>query len=113
MLEKDLAFVGSALADLRAFPDYARQDTGYALHLLQIGAWPPNCKPLSTVGAGVHEIVVSDDGRAFRTIFIAKFEEAIYVLHAFEKKTQKTPLADINLARRRLKEAMADRAVPA
>jgi len=103
MSEKPLSWLGSSRDDLRAFPDDARQHIGHEIHRLQVGLWPTNCSPLKVVGAGVYEIRVSDDGRAFRTIFVAKFEEAIYILHAFEKKTQQTPRSEIELAKQRYK----------
>ncbi|MEM1055682.1 MAG: type II toxin-antitoxin system RelE/ParE family toxin [Bacteroidota bacterium] len=106
---RSVLFLGSSLEDLRAFPADARQDTGYALHLLQHGDWPPDTKPMRTVGSGVHEIRVSADGRAFRTLFVAKLDDAIYVLHAFEKKTRKTPQRDLDLARHRYRDLLRQR----
>lgn len=109
MDHRSVLFLGSSREDLRAFPADARQDTGYALHLLEQGDWPLDTKPMRSVGNGVHEIRVSDDGRAFRTLFVAKLDDAIYVLHAFEKKTQKTPQRDLDLARRRYRALLNQR----
>ena len=92
--------MGSALADLRGFPDTARREAGYQLNRVQHGLDPTDWKPMSTVGPGVSEIRIQCEG-AFRVIYVAKFEAAIYVLHAFEKKSQKTSKQAINLARRR------------
>jgi len=108
-MDSRIRFLGSALDDLRAFPEDARKDTGYALHVLETGDWPPNTKSMSTVGQGVHEIRVSDDGRAFRTFFVAKFDGLVYVLHSFEKKSAETPLSEIKLGRARYRELVRAR----
>ena len=96
-----MVWLGSSLADVRAFPDVARQRAGYALGLVQQGLEPPDWRPMPSVGMGVSEIRVRT-GREFRLFYVAKYAEAIYVLHAFEKKTAKTAWADLDLARRRL-----------
>jgi phage-related protein len=100
---KPLAWLGSALNDLRAFPDSARQRAGFELYRLQQGLDPTDWKPMAAVGPGVREIRVQI-GRAFRILYVAQFAEAIYVLHAFEKKTQRTAKRDLDLAQRRLAE---------
>jgi phage-related protein len=91
-----------------AFPEDARRLAGYQLWLLQQGKQADDWKPMSTVGAGAIEIRIRI-GRAYRVFVITKFEEAIYVLHAFEKKSQKTPKADIDLAAKRYRELIAER----
>lgn len=106
---KRVEFVGSALDDLRAFPTTARQEAGFQLDQVQRGRNPDDWKPLSTVGKGVREIRLQDDSGAFRVIYIAKFVEAVYVLHCFEKKTQKTRKADLDLAAKRYREVQAQR----
>ena len=111
MNEKRLAFVDSAHDDLRAFPEKARRRAGYELHQVQIGLQPSDWKPMSTVGSGVREIRVHVGG-AFRLIYIAKFDEAVYVLHAFKKKTMRTSKRDIDLARSRLATVLANRGEP-
>ncbi len=75
--------------------------------MLQVGRDPSDWKPMSEVGAGANEIRVRDETGAFRVIYVAKFGDAIYVLHAFQKKSQKTARADIELAGRRYREAQA------
>lgn len=100
MPEKPVAWLGSTLADVRAFPKIARERLGYVLDRVQRGLEPPDWKPMPSVGAGVRELRIQV-GRQFRVLYIAKFAEAVYVLHAFEKKTQKTSMADLELARRR------------
>ena len=101
MGEKPIRWVGSALDDLRRFPHEARQRAGYQLALVQSGLLPDNWKPMPSVGPGVCEIRIRTR-QAHRVLYTARFQEAIYVLHVFEKRTRKTWLADIELARRRL-----------
>ena len=101
---KQIEFIGNSLDALRSFPLEARQDTGYQLDKVQRGLEPDNWKPMNTIGSGVKEIRVTDEQGQFRVINIAKLIDAIYVLHCFKKKTQKTSLADIDLARSRYKE---------
>jgi phage-related protein len=86
---KPLYFVGSALEDLRAFPRAPRRDAGYRLDRVQIGLEPSDWKPMLTVGHGVPEIRIHREGR-YRVIYVAKIDDAVYVLHAFRKKTRKT-----------------------
>jgi phage-related protein/predicted XRE-type DNA-binding protein len=100
MADKPLRWVGSSLADLRAFPEDARQHAGYQLGRVQQGLLPDDWKPMPSVGAGVVEIRIHTD-REHRVFYVAKFDEAIYVLHASEKRTRQTRHADIELARRR------------
>lgn len=99
---KPLAFVGSSREDLRDFPKEVRHDVGVELMRVQSGLMPTNFKPMTTVGAGCYEIRVSHKG-AWRVIYVAKFESAIYVLHAFRKTTQQTAQSDIGLAAARYK----------
>ncbi len=98
---KRLRFRGSALDDLRAFPTTARREAGYQLDRIQQGLEPSDWKPMPTVGKGVQEIRIRDEAGAFRVIFVAKFSDAIHVLHCFQKKTQKTSKADLDLASKR------------
>ena len=99
---RPLSFVGSSLDDLRAFPAAVRHAIGVELMRVQFGCVPNDFKPLKEVGAGAYEIRVHVEG-AWRVIYVAKFEKAIYVLHAFQKKTRKTARSDIELAARRYK----------
>jgi phage-related protein len=94
--------MGASHDDLKAFPDEARRDAGFNLDFVQRGLEPSNWKPMRSVGPGVREMRVRDATGAFRVIYLATRPEAIYVLHCFQKKTQKTPRADIDLAKRRL-----------
>jgi phage-related protein len=106
MAEKSVVWLGSALADVRAFPDDARQETGFQLRRVQRGLPPTDWRSMSTVGAGVVELRVHTRGQ-YRVCYVAKFAEAVYVLHAFAKRTQKTPQRDIMIARRRYAELTA------
>ena len=100
---KPLYFVGSALEDLRAFPRAPRREAGYQLDRVQFGLEPSDWKPMTTVGRGVREIRISHEGQ-YRVIYVAKTGDAVYVLHAFQKKTRKTRKQDIEIAKRRFKE---------
>lgn len=97
--EKAIYWVGTSYKDLLAFPDEAKREVGYQLHRVQNGFDPENWKPFQTVGSGVKEIRISTDNNAFRIMYVAKFAEKIYILHAFQKKTQKTSLKDIEIAK--------------
>ena len=98
---KDVEFRGSALEDLRAFPSGARREVGYQIDQVQRGFEPEDWKPMKSVGSGAREIRVRDEGGAFRAIYVAKFREAVFVLHCFQKKSQKTSREDIAIAARR------------
>jgi phage-related protein len=98
---KQIEFRGSALDDLRAFPQAARRAAGFQLDQVQRGRDPDDWKPMNSVGQGVREIRIRDSEGAFRVMYVAKFEDAVYVLHCFQKKTQKTRKADLDLAARR------------
>lgn len=101
---KQIEFIGDSLDALRNFPLEARQDTGYQLDKVQRGLEPDDWKPIKAIGPGVKEIRVRDEQGQFRVIYITKLENAVYVLHCFKKKTQKTSLKDIQLAKTRYKE---------
>ena len=100
MSERAIVWLGSSLADLRAFPDDARRDAGYQLRRVQSGLMPSDWKALSSVGPGVYEIRVHT-GVEHRVFYVAKFEEAVYVLHVFMKKTRKISMLDIELGKKR------------
>ena len=101
--KKEIEWLGSSKEDLRDFPPQARQRAGYQLDILQDGDEPDDWKPMTTVGVGVQEIRIKGDDGAFRVFYVANRPEAIYVLHAFRKTTQKTEKRDIDLAKARLK----------
>ena len=108
MILKQVKWLGDSRERMRDFPDDPRREAGYQLERVQAGKDPADWKPMPSVGLGVKEIRVRDGG-AFRVIYIARFAEAIYVLHAFQKKARKTPKSDIELARRRFRELMRER----
>jgi len=102
---KPVRFVGSARDDIGTFPKAARLRAGHELFMVQVGRDPDDWKPMSSVGVGVCEIRVRDPSGAYRVIYVAKFTDAVYVLHAFHKKTQKTARGDLELAKQRYKIA--------
>lgn len=104
-----ITFLGSSLKALRGFSDAARQDAGFQLDLVQRGQQPDDFKPMPEVGAGVEELRVWCEQGTFRVVYLARLADAVYVLHAFQKKTQKTPRADIETAARRYRELMRGR----
>jgi phage-related protein len=100
---KPLHFMGSSHRDLKGFPAEARRDAGFNLDAIQRGLEPESWKPMSTVGTGVKEIRIRDPSGAYRVIYLATRPEAVYVLHCFQKKTEKTSARDIDLATSRFK----------
>jgi len=98
---RPLRFIDSSQKDLRDMPATVRQALGLDLMNVQYGGEPRDFKPMPSVGSGAYEIRYRDDNGAFRVIYVAKFADAVYVLHAFQKKTQKTPKPDIDLAANR------------
>lgn len=106
---KEVEFLGRALEDLRSFPLQARRVMGHQIDRIQNGLEPDDWKPMAGVGSGVREIRFRDGDGAWRSIYIAKLPEAVYVLHCFQKKTQKTAQTDIEIARARLGELLARR----
>ncbi|WP_141383971.1 type II toxin-antitoxin system RelE/ParE family toxin [Nitrobacter winogradskyi] len=107
-LLKPLEFRGSALADLRTFPGAARREAGFQLDRVQRGFEPGDWKPMATIGQGVREIRIRGEDGAFRIIYVAKFAEAVFVLHCFQKKSQRTSREDITLATQRYKELVRE-----
>lgn len=108
-----LRWVGSSLRAVRRFPAPVRHDIGYALYLAQKGDKGANTKPFKGIvrGAGVLEIVEDHDGDAYRAVYTVRFEGAVYVLHAFQKKARKgikTPKQTIDLIRNRYEQARQD-----
>lgn len=100
---KEIEWEGSSKDDVRAFPLDARMDAGYQLDKVQRGKDPDKWKPMSTIGPGVREIILSEDSGAFRVLYITNIGDRVHVLHAFQKKTQQTSEQDKRIARARLK----------
>ena len=108
-MQKRIAFSGASLNDLRNVPPTARREIGFQLNKLQEGEQPDDWKPMQSIGPGVAEIRVRDTTGAYRTIYVAKFSEAIYVLHVFKKQGQKTAQPDIEVARQRYRELLRNK----
>jgi phage-related protein len=104
---KPIAFLGGSLDDLRSFPSDARREAGYQLDRVQRGLDPDDWRSMPSIGAGVREIRVRERAGAFGVIYVATFADAVYVLHAFQKKTRQTAKRDVDLAASRLREQMA------
>ena len=98
---KSVHFVGTSRRDIRQLPDSAQETAGFQLFKVQQGKEPDNWKPMPTVGSGVQEIRIRDESGAYRIFYVAKFEEAVYMLHVFEKRSQKTARTDIELGKSR------------
>ena len=105
---KLIEFRGNSLDDLRAFPLSARREAGHQLDQLQNGQEPDDWKFMKTVGQGITEIRIRDAAGAFRVIYVAKFADAIYVLHCFKKKTEKTSKVDLGLAAKRYRDLLKE-----
>lgn len=98
-----IVWVGGSKNDVKGFPADARRDAGFQLSKVQHSKDPDDWKPMGAIGAGVREIRIREHSGAFRIIYVVRFADAIYVLHAFQKKTQRTRASDLELARERLR----------
>lgn len=105
---KGLKFLGSSLAELKSFPRQVGSLMGYQLQKVQFGKEPDDWKPMKSVGPGVREIRIHCEGE-WRAFYVANFPEAIYVLHAFHKKTPKTSFADVRLGQLRYRDLLQTR----
>lgn len=109
--EKPLYWAGSSKKDFLAFPEGVVDNIGYALSAVQYGGHPPSAKPWKGLGSGVHEIVENDGSGTFRAVYTVRFRRAVYVLHAFQKKSPsgvRTARTDIDLIEERLESARED-----
>ena len=109
--EKPLHWVGSAKKDLLGFPEQVVDDVGFALGVVQYGGHPPSAKPWKGLGPRVFEIVENDGSGTYRAVYTVRLRKAVYVLHAFQKKSPsgiRTAQTDVRLVARRLAEAMKD-----
>jgi phage-related protein len=109
MARKPLAWVGSARAEIQKFPALARREAGHDLWLVQSDEAPRDWRPMPDVGAGTIELRIHA-GTEHRVFYVSKFEEAIYVLHAFEKPSRKTSPRDLKTGRDRYRQLVAARA---
>jgi phage-related protein len=98
-----IVWLGTSKDELKSFPNAARQLAGYQLGKIQQGGNADDWKPMPDVGIGVREIRVRDSTGAFRVLYAVRFGDAVYVLHAFQKKSQATRRSDLELARERFK----------
>ena len=98
---KDIYFLGDSLERIREFPDSAKRED--QLGRVQLGLQPDDFRPMPAVGKGVEEIRIREDSGAFRVFYIARMESRVYVLHAFQKKSQATPRRELDIARERYK----------
>ena len=111
--ERPLLWVASSKSDYLRFPSRVQSGFGFELYLAQTGQHPPSAKPLRGLGSGTVELVEDFEGDTYRAVYTVRFREAVYVLHAFKKKSKrgiKTPQADLELIRRRLRTAELDHA---
>ena len=99
--EKEIRWVGSAYSDLLAFPQAPRKEAGFQLGKVQAGLEPTDWKPFDGVGAGTKEVRIKDASGIYRVMYVAKFEEAVYVLHCFQKKSLTTSKQDKDIAEAR------------
>ncbi len=106
---KPLIWLGNSKKALMDFPEDARHDVGFELENVQHGDLASDFKPMPSIGQGVEEIRIWVASGTYRVIYIARFAEAVYVLHTFQKKTQQTSQSDIELARNRLKDLLIHR----
>ncbi len=107
---KPVRFLGDSLERLREFPEDARHDAGYQLEQVQLGELPSDFKPMPSIGKGVEEIRVREDSGIYRIIYTARLADAVYVLHAFQEKTQATSKRDVEIARERFAQLRRERA---
>ena len=106
--QKPLIWLGNSLNAVKSFSPDARREAGHQLGIVQDGKEPVDWKPMESIGAGVREIRVHAE-TGYRVLYVAKFVEAVYVLHGFEKKTQRTPKADIHRANKRYRDLLLER----
>ena len=107
--EKEIRWVGSSYDDLLAFPKSPRKEAGFQLGKVQAGLEPTDWKPFDEVGSGTREVRISDAKGIFRVMYVAKFEDAIYVLHCFQKKSQATSKQDKEIATARYRAVVSAR----
>ncbi|PWF55254.1 type II toxin-antitoxin system RelE/ParE family toxin [Massilia glaciei] len=96
--DKEIRWIGSSYEDILSFPSDARREAGFQLGKVQAGLVPDDWKPFNDVGPGTREIRIRDSAGIFRVMYVAKFEDAIYVLHCFQKKTEVTANRDKEIA---------------
>jgi len=108
-MDKPIVWKGSSFVDLCEFPESARRRAGYELRRLQLGEPPQHWRPFPQAGSGTAEIRIDCKDGWFRVMYVAKFEEAIYVLHSFSKKSRQTSKTDVVIAASRYRSVIAER----
>jgi len=103
---KPIEFCGCSLEAIRAFPTHVKREAGHQLHRVQRGLEPLDWKPFASLGTGLKEIRLHDNGQ-YRVIYLAAFKNSVVVLHAFQKKSQKTAKKDVKAVQRALKELIS------
>jgi phage-related protein len=111
-VDKEIRWVGSAYSDLLTFADLARREAGFQLGKVQAGLDPDNYKPFNEIGPGTREIRIREAEGIYRVMYVAKFDEAVYVLHCFQKKTQTTSKHDKDIAQARYRAVVNLRKAP-
>jgi len=106
---KAIEFLGDSLKTIRKFPEKARRDAGFELDAVQNGLMPSDSKPMPSIGRGVEELRIWDESGTYRVIYTARLADAVYVLHAFQKKTQATAKSEIEKAKERFKMLMKEK----
>lgn len=106
---KPITFLGDSLDVIRAFPKGARREAGFQLDKVQRGLGPDDWKPIKAISPSIREIRIRERAGTFRVIYVATLPEAVYVLHAFQKKTRRTTKADLELARGRFRDLVRKR----
>lgn len=110
---RPLFWIALSKRDYGEFPPRVQDTLGFELFLAQTGQHPPSARPLKGLGSRVVELIEDFDGNSYRTVYTVRFQEAVYVLHAFKKKSKRgiaTPKGDMDLIKRRLKDAVSDHA---
>jgi phage-related protein len=108
---RPLLWIASSRKDYAAFPPKVQEVFGFELFLAQTGQYPPSAKALKGIGSSIVELVEDFDGDTYRAVYTARFESVVYVLHCFKKKSKRgirTPQSDIELIKRRLRDAGID-----
>ncbi len=105
---RPIAWVGSAFDDLLCFPEKVRREAGYQLHRLQAGLEAADWKPMTEIGRGVEEVRLRSSSGAYRILYLARFEEAVYILHCFIKKSRRTSEHDKRIAKARFQSVMEE-----
>ena len=106
---KPIRWMGSSLENLRGFPEEARREAGADLRRVQRGDDPLDWKTFEQIGSGTREIRIRSIDGAFRVLYVAKFDEAVYVLHCFDKKSRKTSPRDVAMGKRRYNAMLQER----